>query len=78
MVWLPHLKIMLSCLMILYHFKNHHRVPEIIVVADVGYTITGTERIEVNQISPGTHGYDNQANEMRAFFLHMVRTSNQE
>ncbi|MBP3191619.1 ectonucleotide pyrophosphatase/phosphodiesterase [Natronogracilivirga saccharolytica] len=52
-----------------FHFKNHHRVPEIIVIADVGYTITSRDRMESFGITSGTHGYDNLAYEMQAFFL---------
>ncbi len=52
-----------------YHFKNHRRVPEIILIADLGYTITTSERFTEYGISGGAHGYDNQHQEMRSFFL---------
>lgn len=52
-----------------YHFKNHPRVPEIILIADLGYSITTSERLASNGISGGAHGYDNEHPEMRSFFL---------
>jgi predicted AlkP superfamily pyrophosphatase or phosphodiesterase len=52
-----------------YHFKNHRRVPGIILIADLGYTITTSERFTEYGISGGAHGYDNQHQEMRSFFL---------
>ncbi|MGM0746024.1 MAG: ectonucleotide pyrophosphatase/phosphodiesterase [Bacteroidota bacterium] len=52
-----------------YHFKNHPRVPEIILIADLGYSITTSERLATNGISGGAHGYDNEHPEMRSFFL---------
>jgi len=50
-------------------FKNHHRVPEIILIADLGYSITTSERFERNGITGGAHGYDNEHAEMQSFFL---------
>jgi predicted AlkP superfamily pyrophosphatase or phosphodiesterase len=52
-----------------YRFKNHHRVPDIIMIADVGYAITTRSRLEQRGISGGVHGYDHRAPEMQAFFL---------
>ncbi len=54
-----------------YHLKKHRRVPELLLVADVGYTITTREYFESRQNYPsgGTHGFDNQAREMHALFV---------
>jgi len=51
-----------------FHFRNHYRIPEIIMMADPGYTIT-THQFLQRGISAGNHGYDNHAPEMHAFFL---------
>lgn len=54
-----------------FHLKNHHRVPELIMIADVGYTINTREFIESrrNYPSGGTHGFDNREKKMHAFFV---------
>lgn len=52
-----------------YHIKNHPRVPEIMMIADVGFTITTRDYLETREITGATHGYDNRAPEMRSFFL---------
>lgn len=54
-----------------YHLKNHHRVPELLMVADVGYTINTQEYFESREDYPsgGAHGFDNQAKEMHALFV---------
>lgn len=52
-----------------YRMKNHRRVPGIIMIADVGYTITSSPFLERNTIGGATHGYDHRAPEMRSFFL---------
>jgi predicted AlkP superfamily pyrophosphatase or phosphodiesterase len=52
-----------------YRFKNHHRVPGIIMIADVGYAITTRSRLDQRGVSGGVHGYDHRAPEMQAFFL---------
>ncbi|MCP9291029.1 ectonucleotide pyrophosphatase/phosphodiesterase [Gracilimonas sediminicola] len=54
-----------------YHLKNHRRVPELLLVADVGYTITTREFFEERENYPsgGNHGFDNQAKEMHALFV---------
>lgn len=51
-----------------FHFRNHYRIPEIIMIADVGYTITSRPFFNQRGVGPGTHGYDNLAPEMRTFF----------
>lgn len=52
-----------------YNFKNHYRIPEIIMIADLGYTITTHQFFSRRSLSAGNHGYDNQLPEMHAFFL---------
>lgn len=52
-----------------YHIKNNVRVPEIMVIADVGYTITTNEYLENREVRGATHGYDHRAPEMRSFFV---------
>lgn len=54
-----------------FHLRNHHRVPELIMIADIGYTINTREYIETrrNYPSGGTHGFDNQKKEMHAVFI---------
>lgn len=51
-----------------FRFRNHYRIPEIIMIADVGYTISSRSFVEQRGVSRGTHGYDNLAPEMRTFF----------
>lgn len=51
-----------------YHFKNHYRIPEIIMIADIGYTITSRSFFEERGIIAATHGFDHLEPEMRAFF----------
>jgi len=51
-----------------FHFRNHYRIPEIIMIADVGYTITSRPFFEQRGIPAGNHGFDNLAPEMLTFF----------
>jgi predicted AlkP superfamily pyrophosphatase or phosphodiesterase len=52
-----------------FRFRNHYRVPEIIVMADMGYTITSRSFLERRGVRGGAHGYDHREPGMRAFFL---------
>lgn len=54
-----------------YHLKNHRRIPELILVADLGYTINTKDFFENHPAYPegGTHGFDNNEKEMRALFI---------
>ena len=54
-----------------FRLRNHHRVPDLIMIADLGYTINTREYIErrENYPSGGTHGFDNQEKEMHALFV---------
>lgn len=51
-----------------YHMKNNPRVPDLVVVADLGYTITTTSQLRERGITPGVHGYDNREPNMQAIF----------
>jgi predicted AlkP superfamily pyrophosphatase or phosphodiesterase len=52
-----------------FRIKNHHRVPDVTVVAESGYTIITRARLEERGVSGGAHGYDPSDPEMKAFFL---------
>lgn len=52
-----------------YHFKNHYRIPDIIMIADLGYTITTHQFLDERGLITATHGFDNRLPEMHAFFL---------
>ncbi len=52
-----------------FRIRNNQRVPEILVVAESGYTITTRDRFESRGVSGGAHGYDPMDPEMNAFFL---------
>jgi predicted AlkP superfamily pyrophosphatase or phosphodiesterase len=51
-----------------YHFKNHYRIPEIIMIADPGYSITNRSFFETRGLLAATHGFDNRSADMRTFF----------
>lgn len=52
-----------------FRIKNHPRVPDILVVAESGYSIITRERLDSRGVSGGAHGYDPYDPEMKAFFL---------
>lgn len=52
-----------------YYFSDHYRIPEIIMIADVGYTITTRSFFEETENMGGTHGFDHEAPEMRTIFI---------
>lgn len=52
-----------------FRLKNHHRVPEIVMVADIGWTITSRRYFQSHGIGAGTHGFDNLHPDMAALFL---------
>jgi len=52
-----------------WHYKNHRRVQDITVVAEPGYTITTTGRMQSGQFPGGNHGYAPESTEMRSFFM---------
>jgi predicted AlkP superfamily pyrophosphatase or phosphodiesterase len=51
-----------------YHFKNHYRIPEIILIADPGYSITNRSFFQTRGLMAATHGFDNTSSDMRTFF----------
>lgn len=50
-----------------FRFTDHYRIPEIIMIADVSYTITSHSFFEERGVIAGTHGYDNDTPEMHTF-----------
>lgn len=54
-----------------YHLKGHPRVPELTIVADLGYTINTKKVFDARPEYPsgGAHGFDNQEKEMHAMFV---------
>ena len=54
-----------------YHLKDHRRVSDILMIADLGYVILETKDKEpfLESLPQATHGYDNQEKAMRALFL---------
>lgn len=51
-----------------YGFTNHYRIPDIIMIADVPYTITSRPFYNERGLIAGTHGYDHTAPEMATIF----------
>ncbi len=56
-----------------WRFGNHHRVPDIVMVADLGWTITSRGFYERRGILGGTHGFDNAYEDMHAYFMAVGR-----
>ena len=54
-----------------YHFSDHYRIPEIIMIADDGYSIITRERLEERGVMGGTHGFDHELPSMRTIFVAM-------
>ena len=54
-----------------YHLKNNPRTPDVIMIADTGYTITTKARYPsfVANLPSATHGYDNYEKIMYGIFL---------
>lgn len=52
-----------------FGFTNHHRIPDIIMIADISYTITSRDFFENRGVSGGAHGYDHRHPQMGAVFL---------
>lgn len=52
-----------------FGYKNHRRVHDIIIVADLGYTITTSDRLVSMNLNGGNHGYLHTEKDMRSFFL---------
>lgn len=53
-----------------YHLKNHRRVPDLVVIAEPGYTLLNESYRDrfLNSLPAATHGYDNAEKAMHAFF----------
>jgi predicted AlkP superfamily pyrophosphatase or phosphodiesterase len=51
------------------NFGQHPRVPDIVMIADLGWTISNKSFYERRGILAGTHGYDNIHPEMHAYFM---------
>lgn len=53
------------------HFDNHPRIPEIIAIADDGWSITSRDYFKdrKNLYVGGSHGYDNQYESMHGIFV---------
>lgn len=52
-----------------YRFRDHYRIPEILMVADIPYTITTRSRFDNQGVIAGQHGYDPLEPEMQAVFI---------
>jgi predicted AlkP superfamily pyrophosphatase or phosphodiesterase len=57
-----------------YHFKNHYRIKDVLLVADEGWFILdkkyhGADIFKLKFLQGGTHGYDNELRSMHAIFL---------
>jgi len=50
-----------------FHYGKNPRVPAILCMPDTGWTVVA--RMPRNKIEGGSHGYDNDAPEMRALFI---------
>jgi predicted AlkP superfamily pyrophosphatase or phosphodiesterase len=51
-----------------FGFSNHYRIPEIIMIADMSYSITSRPFFEQRGIIAGAHGFDNIEPEMHTIF----------
>jgi len=52
-----------------YHFNDHPFIASIVVVADLGWSITGNKRTTWAEKEKGNHGYDNNQLDMHGIFL---------
>lgn len=54
-----------------FHLKKSRRVPDLIVIPDIGYTVNTSKYFDSRPSYPsgGTHGFDNEAKEMQGLFL---------
>lgn len=50
-----------------YHYKRNRRVPPILAVADLGWSIALNRSIKVT--NGGNHGYSNEYSDMHPFFI---------
>jgi len=57
-----------------YHFKNHYRIKDVLLVAEEGWYILdkkyyGADKLSLRFLQGGTHGYDNELRSMHALFV---------
>lgn len=54
-----------------YHLKDHRRVEDIVMVADLGYTIIGKDKEQefMESLPRATHGYDSNRKAMQGLFI---------
>ena len=52
-----------------FRLKNHHRVPDIVMIADAGWNITTRRFFQSRGVIAAMHGFDNLHPDMAAFFL---------
>lgn len=52
-----------------FHFSDHYRIPEIVMIANVGYTITTRDYFKEDELKAGAHGFDYRRPEMRTIFI---------
>lgn len=52
-----------------YHYRDHYRIKDILIVADEGWTIRKNRRDFSGSFIFGDHGYDNTLQSMQAIFL---------
>jgi alkaline phosphatase D len=50
-----------------FHYRNHVRIPDILIVADEGWSLMPLGHGSYNP--KGSHGYDNQLDNMKAIFI---------
>jgi len=50
-----------------WHFRKHERIPEVLIVAEEGWTLMPMGHGP--RMSKGAHGYDNDLNSMQAIFV---------
>ena len=66
---LPHLRAYHKQDMARYHYGNHPRIPEIVVVADEGWLVTTRLAAIRSRLTRGAHGYPPETPSMQAIFL---------
>ncbi|XP_061177619.1 ectonucleotide pyrophosphatase/phosphodiesterase family member 5-like [Saccostrea echinata] len=54
-----------------YHYTENRRILDILVVAEIGYSIVETKADKVNYATKGQHGYNNSLLEMHPYFMAM-------
>ena len=53
-----------------FHYRAHPRITPLVLLADEGWTISSTERVQKSGPPVGgTHGYDNELPSMGALFV---------